>query len=257
MKDLMIRTTIGVIFLFLLASTGYAYDFGGNITIWDGVGSGSGWYGGPHEDQEVEPGNLATQAWDLEGFYLKGATLTMVGGFDFVNGVADPYYASHPSGRLERYLSGDIFIDINGDAKYGAGTGTGVGGNAAVSNSFGYDFVLDLDFSTLSYKVYELTNDSKVELAWFSQNADGNSFLDDGKITTGSFFDGGQHYFASVDLSFLKPGTVFTSHFTMQCGNDNLMGSGTAPVPEPATMLLFGCGLIGLAGFGRRKLIKG
>ena len=118
----------------------------------------------------------------------------------------------------------------------------------------------------LTRKVYELTNDSKVELAWFSQNddsnpwryhADGNSFLDDGKITTGSFFDGGQHYFASVDLSFLKPGTVFTSHFTMQCGNDNLMGSGTAPVPEPATMLLFGCGLIGLAGFGRRKLIKG
>jgi hypothetical protein len=47
---------------------------------------------------------------------------------------------------------------------------------------------------------------------------------------------------------------VFGFHWAMTCANDVIEGA--APVPEPATMLLLGTGLLGIAGVGRKKLFK-
>jgi hypothetical protein len=62
-------------------------------------------------------------------------------------------------------------------------------------------------------------------------------------------------------LKFIVPyefgavdGGEIALHWGMTCANDIIEGG--APVPEPATMLLLGFGLIGLAGIGRKKFKK-
>jgi hypothetical protein len=148
LRGIVVLSVVGIC---LMAGSAFATNITGtNITISDeNYDAGNGWTGN-HEDNEVEPGCVTGQVWDLEAFVLGSddpTTLSLLGGWDFANGMADPYGRIRQDGSLVRYTSGDIFIDTNGGAQYGNLThknpnAPGYGDGATVADEFGYDYVI-------------------------------------------------------------------------------------------------------------------
>jgi hypothetical protein len=252
--------TISSLIVLAIAVSGvqnvFSLSYSNNITLFDGKYQNASWYNVP-EDQEVEPGMITGQQWDLEAFFIQGWELTMVGGYNFVTG-------------QDGWTSGDIFIDTDGDAVYGDITGSSEG-NKTVTNRFGYDYVLDMNFSNNTYNVIHLTDNTQTITAYYRQNYGGNpwQYASGGSAVAGwqnigfqyvtgltnatTGLTGGSHNAVGVNLGFLPSGINYaTVHFTMKCGNDNLMGQ-FQPVPEPSTFLLLGAGLLGMMIYRRRK----
>ena len=258
----LLRALLAILVALTLIAPAFALDLGSNITIYDENSStDSGWYSA-QEDDEVEPGMVGDQKWDLEGFFLEKNSLSMVGGYNFADGYGG-------------YTTGDIFLSTS-TPTYGPSSLSGVQGNVATTWAYGYNYVLDLNVSSTgqlildgagqgNYQVFLIDDSANLLTAKYLQNEgsspwqyeDGGALVDAGSF---SFFEnvadtgfaGDTHYLLTgFDLSFLGHGTEFYSHFTMGCGNDNLMGQGTV-VPEPSTFLLFGVGA-GLVWLTRRR----
>lgn len=157
----------------------FALDFGKAIASSDGQVNSNVWSGNTGgEDQSVQWNNETGQRWDLEGLFLKGSSLSLVSGYDFKNGYDGIY-------------SGDIFIDTDGNIKYGkditglSPNGQVVGANAQVdgfktlNNTWGYDYVIQfaspsapLSTTTLgtTYNVYKIDQNAELSSGYYRQN---------------------------------------------------------------------------------------
>lgn len=250
------------------------------ITIFDEEEGGGAFYTGTgqgREDNEVEAGSSPGQDWDLEGMFIVDTSgyefeddfdnyLIMVGGYDFANGNSG-------------YTSGSIFIAVGeepefGDDDYPDGTTMG---------HYGYDYVIDVNWETGEWAAYG--GDQDVFLSafdfndnsnpWKVDNPNGKDNIADGDAYAENFEgdfmgktgsnpgDDNDHYAVMFEIDWLAEEVDDDSevwfHFTMGCGNDNLMGhweDGPNPgdeVPEPASILLLGMGLTSVIGSRVRK----
>jgi len=246
-----------------------------DITIFDGQSSGtSGWYSA-RENNETEPGTITSQAWDLESMSIVGTKLTITGGYDYRTG-------AYSGGKW--YRRGDILIDLNGDAKT---TWDGTVSDKTANSYFKYDYAIH--FSTaandLRYTIVDLNQNSKFVQVTDIQRS--NPWRLDDNYLSSAYIDGksgvynadfdvlapdaeGAHYGLSVDLSnylpllnAIKAANEMLVKYTMECGNDTILGLASIPslelasdenVPDTGTSLaLLGFGLAGLTLMSRRS----
>lgn len=192
----------------------------------------------------VGPGSSTRNTYDAEAMYFDNddtyAYLAIVSGLERSEWV---------------YPAGDIFIATTADPfsnkkyEYAINVFTGdvylVGTTAtAVQN------VAFIQHSEANpWRLTRTTNTGTISSAntWIGK-------LNSDEFVYGSLYNTHTVIEARIPLAWINADDDVWMHWTMKCGNDYLNLHGTVTTtPEPATVMLLGSGLLGLAGLRRRK----
>lgn len=207
-------------------------------------------YGGQDFDME------AMYYWYADGGSADGLYVGVFTGFDSIGEYSSGWY-----------YAGDLFFNIGGDSSWDFAietTGANAGHVYAPTSSSWWTAVTVPSYSVSN--PYAINTANAVDVTnLFGLSGSALVYNNRGAVDGGV----GDHNFieAYVDEALLVWGqangywsglsatgdTSIVSHWTMSCGNDYAnVSAKVPPVPEPATMLMFGC--LGLGMFVARKV---
>lgn len=198
---------------------------------------------------------LAGLAAGIMQFGMAGAAnATIIGVGDFVSPTIIDFETA-PSGLIGSFYVGQgvIFAHLNGGIAWDTGTG---GGNSLTASNFFSEAGFpngEAIFSGLINKAgfYITTNggDNTVVSAYSGSTLVGSEFF-----TTGGAGGGGSFAGLSFTSGFDRIVIATEHNINGAFAIDNFrFEGGTQPVPEPATMLLLGTGLVGLVSARKKK----
>jgi PEP-CTERM motif len=200
--------------------------------------------------------------WSYDNGPINGNTNAWIINLNYV--VSDTFYAGGPTtgfafGAWEYFgdsltsVDWSITTGANGGTTIGSGTATTSGGKGGTltdqfrsQNNYGFD----IDLITVTGLNVSTTSGTTYWLNLFNATVpSGNPVYWDENSGTGCGGSGGGANCPSQAYELGVLGTIPSEAFSISGSN------GTGTTPEPGSIMLFGSGVLGLAGLLRRKLL--